>query len=189
MMLQSVSLWRKHWFTAGGDVSEVGVGVTAENVKEQHWGDYDAFKQLKTLQQQKSVEAENRERQTAASGPTERTYQQGVIQQDLLQDTTQGHKHMNCFCVQAPREQIKSLFIDWFDRSLQIPIISLKHQVSLKPSVVQLSDTGLSSCSSMTRLYVNKCLHEVYYSHYYYLRGVLWRLDFRWDLDLEIRLH
>lgn len=59
----------------------------------QHWGDYDAFKQLKTVQQQKSVEAENRERQTAASGPTERTYQQGVIQQDLLQDTTQGHKH------------------------------------------------------------------------------------------------
>lgn len=39
------------------------------------------------------MEAENRVRQTAASGLTERTYQQGVIQQDLLQDTTQGHKH------------------------------------------------------------------------------------------------
>lgn len=51
----------------------------------------------KSLLQQKSVEKEkgleNKVKQTVCSALTDTTYQHGVIQQDLLQETTHGQKH------------------------------------------------------------------------------------------------
>lgn len=118
MMLQSVSSWRKHWFTAGGDVSEVGVGVTAENVKEQQWVQ-SALRWLWCTQTVKNCAATEKcgswkQRETNGSFRSDReNLPTGSDPTRSPARHNTGSLHTNRFCVQAPREQIKSLFIDW----------------------------------------------------------------------------
>lgn len=52
---------------------------------------------------------ENKVKQTVASALTDTTYQHGVIQQDLLQETTHGQKH-NSYCTLIIDCQLNYMF-------------------------------------------------------------------------------